>query len=627
MMKKFMTVFTAAAMASAIAPNAAVPAAFAEETNNINVVVSVEKFTLGAGYIVEPEIISVADGTNASDAIFAVFANNGIDAESPSWISKVADSSTEINIPQPIVDALGGADSDYLHGEKADSNYLSAEDYTIYGGWMYTVNNVLPSVMISDYTLKDNDVIRVQYTAYGWGEDLLPGGSGGYCPAMTGVEFADKTALTAEIAKLRSVYTDEQLKSNAVYNEAFNTAITFGVSQAEVDEAKDKLAALSGESETDAVRNAYLSAQTAMRSDALAFKDEWKLLALARGEYSWTDAENSEYYDAYYNDVVTKLSADRAENKEEGYKTQGPKNVTDYARTVIALTAIGRTAEDVGGYNLIAEFADFDIVSRQINSLVYALIALDTNGYEIPDTGAENLTTREKLVDGILAKADENGTWGYRAGSPESDMTAMAVQALAPYYSTNENVKTVVDKSLIWLSEQQCASGGYASYGAENPETAAQVLAALCALGINADTDERFIKEGNTIPQALTAYAIEGGYVHLLSQTKPNAMATYQVSYALASYYRVAEGRNSLYDMSDVKFGTEITEVKDGKAEIYSTKELSGDLIVKADNGSVRVTKAEIKRGETSFDAADAAEIYIWNSLEGMLPLCGKWSK
>ncbi|MDO5397923.1 MAG: DUF4430 domain-containing protein [bacterium] len=624
MMKKFAAVLTAAAMASAAAP-----AVFAEETdvNDINVVVSVEKFTLGAGYIVEPEVITVADGTNAADAVFAVFGKNGVEAESPSYLTKVADSDTEINIPQPIVDALGG--EDYIEDEKADPNYLAAEDYTVYSGWMYTVNNVIPSVMMNAYELKDNDVIRVQYTTYGWGEDLLPGASWGYCPQMTGVEFANKDALTAEIAKLRSEYIDERLKSNDVYNEAFNTAITFGVSQADADEAKNKLTELSGELKAadEAIRNAYLGAQAAMRKDALAYNGEWKLIALSRGEYDWADAANSEYYDAYYNDVVEKLKADRAENKEEDYKMQGPKSVTDYARTVIALTAIGRTAEDVGGYNLIEEFADFDTVSNYINSLIYTLIAIDTHGYKIPNTGAANPTTREKLVDGILENANDNGTWGWMTGSSDADMTAMAVQSLAPYYNSNENVKAVVDKALAWLSEQQCASGGYSSYGSENPETAAQVLAALCALGIDADTDERFVKGVNTIPKALTEYAIEGGYVHSLSETKPNAMATVQTAYALASYYRVSEGRNSLYDMSDIKFGTEITGVKDGKAEIYSTKELSGDLIVKAADGSVRVTRAEIKRGETSLDAADAAEIYIWNTLEGMLPLCGKWSK
>lgn len=621
MMKKIAAVFTAAAITAVPAAPVAL-VVFAEETD-ISVVVSVEKFTLGAGYIVEPELIRVADGTGASDAVFAVLENNGIEAESPEYLTRIADSSTEINIPQPIVDALGGEDCiDY---EKTDPDFLSSGDYTMYGGWIYTVNNVIPSVAMSDYELHDNDVIRVQFSAYGWGEDLLKGASYGYIEPITGVEFADKCALTAEIAKLRSEYSDEQLKSNAVYNEAFNTAVTFGVSQAKVDESRDALSALSGELENDDVRNAYLGAQNTLREQSLAFKDEWKLLALARGEYNWAD--DVEYYDAYYNDVAAKVKADRESSQEEGYKKQGPNSVTDYARTVIALTAIGRTAEDVGGYNLIEEFADFDIVSRQINSLVYTAIALDTHEYEVPDTGAENPTTREKLVDAILALADDNGAWGYRAGSPESDMTAMAVQALAPYYGTNEAVKATVDKSLAWLSEQQRESGGYASYGVENPETAAQVLAAICALGIDADTDERFIKGSNTIPQALTAYAVEGGYVHALGQTKPNAMATYQTSYALASYYRVANGRNSLYDMSDVKFGTEITEVNDGKAEIYSTKELSGDLIVKTDDGNIRVTKAEIKRGETSLDAAGAAEIYIWNSIEGMLPLCDKWSK
>lgn len=616
MIKKFAAALTAAALIT----TAAVPAVFAEGSGGIDVVVSVEKFTLGAGYIVEPEIITVEDGAKASDAIFAVFDKNGVAAETPSYLTRVADSDTEINIPQPIVDALGG--EDYIDDEKTDPAYLAAEDYTAFSGWMYTVNNVMPSVMMNAYELKDNDVIRVQYTVYGWGEDLLPNASYGYCPPMTGVEFADKDALTAEIAKLRSAYGDEALKNSTAYNEAFNTAVTFGVSQSAADDARDKLTALNTELKKAAdVRNAYLGAQAALRSQTLDFGDEWIVLALARGGYDWAKSENTAYYDAYYNDVAAKLKENNGVLNPEYDKP------TEYARTAIALTAIGRTAENVEGYNLFDKLTDFDTISGQgINAMIYTLIALDTHGCELPDTTAADPTTREKLIDGIISEANENGAWGWMKGSSDSDLTAMAAQALAPYYSSNEAVKAVIDKAVSWLSEQQCASGGYSSWGTENPETAAQVLTALCALGIDPDSDERFIKNGNTIPQALTAYAVDGGYVHSLTETKPNAMATVQTAYALAAYYRVSGGGNSLYDMSDVKLGTEITGVKDGKAEIYSTKELSGDLIVKAEDGNVRISKAEIRRGETSLDAADAAEIYIWSSLEGMIPLCGKWS-
>lgn len=613
-MKKIIAVFAAAALAVS-----AVTASFAADTD-INAVVSVEKFTLGAGYVVEPELITVPEGASASDAVFAVFEKNGIDAQSPDYLTKVEDSDTEINVPKPIIDALGGGD---CIGGRADLNYLAGGDYTAYGGWLYTVNNTIPSVGMSDYALKDNDVIRVQFSVYGWGEDLLPGASYGYCTAMTGVEFADKDALTAKIAALRSTEQDEVLKGSAVYNEALNTAAGFGVSQTAVDAAReaislDKLAAELEESR--AVRNAYLGAQSALREGALSFGGEWKVLALARGEYSWLDSANMEYYDSYYNDTAAELK------KNNGVlDTNRP---TDYARTAIALTSIGRDASDVEGYNLIEKLADFDVVSNQgINGIIYTLLALDANGYEIPQTDAANPVSRGKLVNAVLEAADADGAWGWMQGSPDEDLTAMAIQALAPYYNKNEKVKTAVDNALAWLSERQCESGGYASWGTENSCSAAQVLAALCALGINPDTDSRFIKNGITIPQAITAYAVDGGYCYMLSDKSLNAMATQQAAYSLASYYRVMSGKTSLYDMSDVMLGTEITEGKDGSVQVYSSKKLNGDIIFKNADGSVRIADAEIQRGETSIDADGADEIYIWSSVENMLPLCGKWSR
>ena len=611
MVKKIMAVFAAAALAVS-----AVPVSFAED-GDINAVVSVEKFTLGAGYIVEPELITVPEGSSASDAVFAIFEKNGIDAQSPSYLTKVEDSDTEINVPKQIVDALGG--EDYID-EKADPNYLAMEDYTVYGGWMYTVNNVLPSVGMSDYALEDNAVIRVQFSAYGWGEDLLPVASFGYCPEMTGVEFADKTALTAELARFRAAESDEVLKDCATYNEALNTAATFGVSQSDVDSAKDALA-VELEKRID-LRNAYLGAQSALRNGELKFGNEWNVIALARGEYNWLDSANTEYYNAYYNSVADVLKTNN------GILNPSWEQPTDYARTAIALTAIGRDASDVDGYNLFEKLADFDTVSGQgINAIIYTLIALDTNGYEVPATGATNPVTRDKLVNAMLEAADENGAWGFFAGSPDEDMPSMSVQALAPYYNKNENVKTVLDKTLAWLSSRQLESGGYASWGKENSCSAAQVLTALCALGIDPDTDSRFIKNGVTIPQAIEAYAVDGGFSYELSDMSLNTMANQQVTYALASYYRVKSGKTSLYDMSDVTLGTQIIEGEDGSVKVYSSKKLNGDIIFKNADGSVKITGAEIQRGETSLDADGAKEIYIWSSVESMLPLCDKWSR
>lgn len=82
----------------------------------------------------------------------------------------------------------------------------------------------------------------------------------------------------------------------------------------------------------------------------------------------------------------------------------------------------------------------------------------------------------------------------------------MALQALAPYYNTREDVKEAVDKAVNHLSQAQGTDG---SYG--NPEATSQVIVALCTLGIDPDQDDRFIKVGSSLVDGLLMYALEDG--------------------------------------------------------------------------------------------------------------------
>ena len=105
--------------------------------------------------------------------------------------------------------------------------------------------------------------------------------------------------------------------------------------------------------------------------------------------------------------------------------------------------AIGVNPADVNGYNLLYPLADFNQVNWQgINGTIYALIALDSNNYEIPKLTETDLqkglvqTTREKLIAHILQNQLEDGGWTLSGTESDADMTAMAIQALAPYYNS-----------------------------------------------------------------------------------------------------------------------------------------------------------------------------------------------
>ena len=262
---------------------------------------------------------------------------------------------------------------------------------------------------------------------------------------------------------------------------------------------------------------------------------EWMVIGLARSGRTVPAG--------YYDNVVEYVKA-----KADANERLHPAKVTDNARVILALTSIGKDVTNVGGHNLLKGLDNMDYVQTQgINGPIFTLIALDSHNY--PTMGD---VTREKLIETILDAQLNDGGWDLSGTKADPDMTAMAIQALAPYYKENEAVKAAVDKALDVLSELQLATGGFGSWGTENSESCAQVIVALTALGIDPAKDSRFIKNGLTILDALASYYVDGGGFRHIASGDRDGMATEQGYYALAAYYRFINGQTRLYDMSDV---------------------------------------------------------------------------
>ena len=268
---------------------------------------------------------------------------------------------------------------------------------------------------------------------------------------------------------------------------------------------------------------------------------EWKALGLAR---SGRDVPG---VDDYYASVVeyVKKYADAQEHLEG--------KPTESARIILALTAIGKDVTSVGGHDLLKGLNSMDYIkSQSVNGPVWTLLALDS--YDYATSGD---VTRDKLVEAILATQLPDGSWPVMKSKKiaDIDMTAMAIQALAPYYSKNEAVKAAVDKALTFLSGAQAQDGGFAENvgGTKSSESAAQVLVALCAMKIDPMADSRFIKNNHTVLDALCGYYVTGGGFKHEATGDLNGMATEQGYYALAAYYRMKANQSFLYDMGDVK--------------------------------------------------------------------------
>lgn len=304
--------------------------------------------------------------------------------------------------------------------------------------------------------------------------------------------------------------------------------------------------------------DATLSNTLAQEKAALTspdFGSEWVILGLARSGYL---EKGSKYFNDYYTRVAAYASK-AAKNAQELGAPAGALHLvkcTENSRLIIALSALGRDARSVGECDLTAPYEKFSWIEGQgLNSVVFALIALDTVGYETKDT-----TIRQQCISYILDRQLSDGGWNYQedAAASDPDMTAMSLQALANYRE-QEKVQAAVSAAVGRLSAMQNSDGSYTSYEAVNSESISQVIVACAALGIDPHTDSRFVKNGKSAVDALrTFYNTEKRAFHHTMKDKDgnptdvDGMATEQAAYAMTAYQRLMNGKTSLYDMRDV---------------------------------------------------------------------------
>ena len=190
-LKKVWKRITASLLAAGIALSAAVPVFAGDgETKEVKgqVVLAGEAFTLGQGYFYYPTKVDFYEGDTCADVILRAFEEAGIEAEYSSG----------------YLSALKGVDKGYVCLPKYLETYLEQSgvtlgknndewlgqfDYTSMSGWMYTVNGQMANVGMASYPVSQGDVIRLQFSTYGWGYDIGAGWG-------TSAEMADKTEMT-----------------------------------------------------------------------------------------------------------------------------------------------------------------------------------------------------------------------------------------------------------------------------------------------------------------------------------------------------------------------------------------------------------------------------------------------
>lgn len=278
---------------------------------------------------------------------------------------------------------------------------------------------------------------------------------------------------------------------------------------------------------------------------------DWVVFSLARAGLIQPE-------DAYANDYYKRIVQTVRETAPSVSLQNGalhPVKSTENARLILALTAIGKDPRQIGGWDLLKPFDDFNWIKRQgVNAVAYALLALDSHEYEPADA-----SVRTQCVDYLLQTQTADGGWTLYGDSADSDVTAIVLQSLAAYRHLPD-VATAAARAIDCLSAMQLETGGFATGDAETTESTAQILLALCAWQIDAAADARFFKDGTSVLDALLAAYLpqQNAFRHRPAQPDADEMATQQATLALLAYERLVNGQPFLFDCTDVPLTADI---------------------------------------------------------------------
>lgn len=278
---------------------------------------------------------------------------------------------------------------------------------------------------------------------------------------------------------------------------------------------------------------------------------------------------------------------------------------TEWHRISLAVLACGgdptHFGKDESGndINLIADGVydrgkTVDIGAQGLNGWLWGLITLDSMKYNIP---AGSSYTRTEMIKRILSfqLPDDGFNLRFAQGSTaDPDITAMAIQALAPYYRNSTfNVKDPVDKALGCLSELQLDTGDFRSWGTRNSESVSQIIVSLCSIGVDPQNDSRFIKNGINLLDALFYYQQEdGGFAHSYESDpgnpsaipgESNSIATDQALLALVAVWRQAQGMSILYDFRPGSVSAKILTPEESEVSFAGSYEFTQELQSRVD--------------------------------------------
>ena len=293
--------------------------------------------------------------------------------------------------------------------------------------------------------------------------------------------------------------------------------------------------------------------------------------------------------------------------------------VTDRAKAEIILAALGVNStklKTVDGteYSNAAKLADMNLGSSHYTA-PWVLLAEQAGQLKLTDAQRNSmialLTDSKNLGDdGLFFTKWAGETYA------DPDTTGTALTALAAY-ADRAAVKSFIDKAVAGLSKAQNSNG---SYGNVNSD--AMVIIGLAAVGIDPASDERFVKGGCSLADALLLYVNDTrngfttaavGAVNGESTQKAAALATEQGFRALVTLEKLASlnGDSKSFDIY-----TQLVKTSASGSTTTTRPEKPSDGFTSNGAGTVPSTSTDSGTGGSAGSTTTAEWISVAVSIE-----------
>ena len=212
-----------------------------------------------------------------------------------------------------------------------------------------------------------------------------------------------------------------------------------------------------------------------------------------------------------------------------GETYMGRASYTYAAGAVRAMQYLGMDPGDVNGLDYIAPLTNTTKLDTphtfNFTSYLYDIASINPEVWR--SRGVDGDALAERFIDRVLADQTSDGGfddyYGFSVATAKEGETVLeqssvpetisALSALAPYRD-KENVAAAIEAGLTYLSSVQLSDGSFAYTNrawrdAPNGAVTLSMLSLMDKLDISID-DERFVKNGNTVADAMRTFYVDG---------------------------------------------------------------------------------------------------------------------